>query len=58
MADAFNRAWDLLKELSEADLEQASRTGGLPPTPQRISAAKTAGFERFLPGWSAPPPGH
>ena len=56
MADAFNRAWDLLKELSEADLEQASRTGGLPPTPQRISAAKTAGFERFLPGWSAPPP--
>lgn len=49
MADAFNRAWDLLKELSEADLEQASRTGGLPPTPQRISAAKTAGVPYGIP---------
>lgn len=40
----FDSAWDLLKELSTEDLQQAARTGGIGMTPERREAYTDAGL--------------
>lgn len=53
MGEVFDRAWNLLKALSQEDLQHAARAGGLRMTPERMGAYRQAFEEQGISPTSA-----